>query len=39
MSDDSPEWLLIKQTLKDMSKDLSPGVIADILLLSTMEGA
>jgi hypothetical protein len=38
ISDDSPEWILIKDILKQKSKELSPKVIADILLLSTLEG-
>jgi len=38
ITDDSPEWVLVKDVIKTRSKELSPKVLADILLLSTMEG-
>ena len=38
ITDNSHEWVLVKSIIKERSKELSPKVISDILLLSTMEG-
>ena len=37
VSDDEPEWIMVKDNLKERSKELSPKCISDILLLSTLE--
>lgn len=39
ITDNSAEWCLIKDMIKLRSKELSPKVLSDIFLLSTMEGA
>lgn len=37
VSDQSPEWLMVKEDLKERAKELSPKCLSDILLLSTLE--
>lgn len=35
---DSPDWEIVKDIIKTRSKEFTPKIISDILLLSTMEG-
>lgn len=37
VSEKSPEWLMVKEDLKERAKELSPKCLSDILLLSTLE--
>jgi hypothetical protein len=37
VTEDSPEWVMVKDVLIARTKELSPKVLSDLLLLSTME--